>query len=71
MLLYSDGIIERQNAGEEFFTIKEVIKLVKKHKLKKAAEIIEILFEEADKFGNGVKWEDDATLMIIKRIKQK
>lgn len=71
LLLYSDGIIERQNADQEFFTINEVTKVIKKHKSKKAADIIEILFEEADKFGNGVKWEDDATLMVIKRIKTK
>ncbi len=69
LLLYSDGIIERQNANEEFFTIKEVIKLVKKHGSKPAAQIIEIIFEEADKFGGGVKWDDDATLMVIKKIK--
>lgn len=69
LLLYSDGIIERQNANEEFFTIQEVIKLVKKHGKKPAADIIEIIFEEADRFGGGVKWDDDATLMVIKKTK--
>ncbi|OQY76651.1 MAG: hypothetical protein B6D45_03415, partial [Ignavibacteriales bacterium UTCHB3] len=70
LLLYSDGIVERQSAEEEFFTIKEVIKLVREHQDLGASEIIDIIFEEADKFGGGAKWEDDATIMIIKREKQ-
>ncbi len=69
LLLYSDGIIERQNADEEFFAISNVISLVREHENLGASEIIELIFEEADKFGAGAKWEDDATLMIIKKIK--
>lgn len=69
LLLYSDGIIERQNADEEFFAISNVISLVREHENLGASAIIELIFEEADKFGAGAKWEDDATLMIIKKIK--
>ncbi len=69
LLLYSDGIIERQNADEEFFAISNVISLVREHENLGASEIIELIFEEADKFGGGAKWEDDATLMVIKKIK--
>jgi sigma-B regulation protein RsbU (phosphoserine phosphatase) len=71
LVLFSDGIVERQNANEEFYGTKEMIKLIKRNKSKKAEDIINIIFQEADKFGGGNKWDDDATLMVIKRIKTK
>ncbi len=69
LLLYSDGIIERQNANEEFYSINNVKSLVREHEDLGASELIELIFEEADRFGGGAKWEDDATLMVIKKIK--
>lgn len=68
LLLYSDGIIERQNQNEEFFAVDKVKKIVREHSKMGASELIELIFEEADKFGGGAKWDDDATLMVIKKV---
>lgn len=69
LLLYSDGIIERQNGNEEFFTVERVKQIVREHQTMGASELIEVIFEGADKFGGGAKWDDDATLMVIKKVK--
>ena len=35
---------------------------------KSASEILNLVFESSHRFGNGKKWEDDATVVVIKRI---
>ncbi len=67
LVLYSDGIIERQNKQKEEFGIERLQEVVVKNQMKTANEILNEIFNAARKFGNSGKWEDDATVIIIKR----
>ena len=68
LVLFSDGIVERQNTvGEEFglALLKDVI--IKNSDLD-AEEIVNAIFLAANKFGGKRKWKDDATVVVIKRV---
>ena len=68
LVLFSDGLVERQNdKGDEFNPecLKEVIA---KNKNMDAEEILNAIFQAANEFGNMSKWKDDATAVVIKRI---
>ncbi len=68
MAMYSDGIFERNNAEGEAYGLKRLQDLIMAHQEKSAAEILETVFKTVFEFGDGGKWEDDATLVIIKRL---
>jgi sigma-B regulation protein RsbU (phosphoserine phosphatase) len=68
LVLYSDGILERENDQEEAFNIRRLKKLVQKHQEKSAPEILEMVFEKVYEYGNRRKWEDDCTVVVIKRV---
>jgi serine phosphatase RsbU (regulator of sigma subunit) len=53
--------------GEEFglALLKDVIV---KHKDLDAGEILNAIFVAANKFGGKNKWEDDATVVVVKRV---
>ena len=67
LVIYSDGIIERDNSDEEEYGLERLKKLVKKNKKKSAKEIADIIFKTVYEFGSSVNWEDDVTLVIVKR----
>ncbi|MHB1687282.1 MAG: PP2C family protein-serine/threonine phosphatase [Ignavibacteriaceae bacterium] len=67
LVLYSDGIIERQNRQKEEFGLERLKDVVIKNQKKNANEILNEVFNSARKFGNSNKWDDDATVIIIKR----
>jgi sigma-B regulation protein RsbU (phosphoserine phosphatase) len=68
LIMYTDGIVERENENGEQFGIKRFKELVIKNQKRKAKEIIEIVFETVYDFGNRVSWEDDATMVVIKKL---
>ncbi len=67
LVLYSDGIIERQNRQKEEYGIQRLHDVVIKNQKKDAKNILDEIFNSARKFGNSNKWEDDATVIVIKR----
>lgn len=67
LVIFTDGILERKNKDDEFYSVSEIEKIVKANLTKSAKEILELIFDHVEKFGNNSKWEDDATIMIIKR----
>ncbi len=69
LILYSDGILERTNKIGEFFDSHRLEQLLLKINYKSVNEILEEIFLAADEFGEGLKWDDDATIMAIKRNK--
>lgn len=71
LVLYTDGIIERQNKKEEQFGIARLKKLVLANQEKPAKEIVELIVENVFDFGSKISWEDDATIVVIKRDPQK
>ena len=68
LVLYTDGIIERQNNSEEEFGESGLRETIQNNIDKKADEIISAVFEAANSFGKNKKWEDDATIVIIKKL---
>jgi len=68
LVLFSDGIIERQNAMGEEFGLALLKDVIVKHKDLDAGEILNAIFLAVNKFGNNKKWEDDATVVVVKRI---
>ncbi|MGE5806412.1 MAG: PP2C family protein-serine/threonine phosphatase, partial [Ignavibacteria bacterium] len=69
LLLFSDGIYERQNSSGEEFGFKRLKKTVLQNSGLKVEDILKSIFKAADEFGNKEKWQDDATAVVIKRIK--
>jgi sigma-B regulation protein RsbU (phosphoserine phosphatase) len=68
LVLFSDGIFERQNLMNEEYGIQRLKELAQMYHHKSAQEILNIIFTKVQEYGKGPKFEDDATLMIIKRV---
>lgn len=68
LLLYSDGLIERQNKSGEPFEIERLKKLALNKKHLSAEAILNSIIDEAYAFGNKQKWSDDVTVVAIKKI---
>ncbi len=67
LVLFSDGIFERQNYKQEEFGLNGIKDVIKKNIDKSAAEIMNEIFDASFKFGGSRKWEDDATIVVVKR----
>jgi sigma-B regulation protein RsbU (phosphoserine phosphatase) len=68
LVMYSDGIFERLNRNGEQFGIPRLKKLALRYQQKSAQEILDLIFDTAFQFGKGANWEDDATVVVIKRV---
>jgi serine phosphatase RsbU (regulator of sigma subunit) len=69
LVLYTDGLVEREDAKGEPFGGERLIELVKKERGGTAFSIVEKLFIQVYKFGGSEKWRDDATVVVVKRVK--
>ncbi|MEJ2544059.1 MAG: PP2C family protein-serine/threonine phosphatase [Calditrichaceae bacterium] len=67
LVIYSDGLFERQDSNEVQFGEENLKQLVIKNQHLSPREIVDIIFKSAFEFGNNANWEDDVTLVIIKR----
>jgi len=67
LVMFSDGIVERQNkVGEEFGT--ELLKeIIINNKNLDAEGALNAIFVAANSFSENKKWKDDATVVVIKR----
>ena len=63
----TDGILERPDAAGDFYGTERLRELILTHKASSAEEILERLFDEVKAHGEGRPWEDDATVVIVKR----
>ena len=68
LLLFTDAFFERQNSLGEMFGLERLQDLVGLHHEKNADEILQLIFETVYDFGKPAKWEDDATLLVIKKV---
>jgi sigma-B regulation protein RsbU (phosphoserine phosphatase) len=69
LVLFSDGILERQNKVGEEFGIALLKNVIIQNKDLDAEEILNAIFDTVNKFGDNKKWQDDATVLVIKRNK--
>lgn len=71
LLIYSDGLEESTNEEGEHFDIQNIKKLFLSHKNKTAKEITLLILEEAIKFSANGTYNDDKTIVVIKKNKKK
>jgi sigma-B regulation protein RsbU (phosphoserine phosphatase) len=67
VLMLTDGILERRDKAGEFFGLDRVRAIVREHQGEPATAILDHLFEAALGWGAGRPWEDDATIVVVKR----
>ena len=67
LVLYTDGVIERAEAEESYFGIERLKNLVLENQKKTAKEINDLIINSVYDFGHRTNWEDDVTVVVIKR----
>jgi len=67
ILLYTDGLIEAENADGEFFGLERVSDILIQHAQQSPQVIIDVLLEQLKQFCCGKSFNDDITLMVFKR----
>jgi len=69
LVLFTDGVIERENHEEESFKIDCLKQLVMENQEKTPDEIVNLIYDTAFEFGHQSKWEDDTTVVVVKRLR--
>jgi phosphoserine phosphatase RsbU/P len=67
LVMYTDGILERRNRQGDFFGEERLRSTVLSAGRASAAEVLEHLFRTATEFSKSRSWEDDATLVVVRR----
>jgi sigma-B regulation protein RsbU (phosphoserine phosphatase) len=68
LVLCTDGILERRNRKGEFYGEERLKQLVEKSRGASAEALLKAIFAAALAFGKGRPWEDDATVVIVRRL---
>lgn len=68
LALYTDGVVEQRSRAGELFGIERLQAQLHAHRAQPAAEQVQRVFEAIDHFGAGVGAQDDATLLIVRRL---
>ena len=68
LVMYSDGIIERTNKKDEQYELERLHKLVVDNQQLSAKEINQLIFKQVFEYGGATAWEDDASVVVIKRL---
>jgi len=66
LVCYSDGITERTNSAGDFYGTERLRLLVAANHRLSAAELVELIFADAETFAGGVPPADDCTLVVLK-----
>ena len=69
LVMLTDGIIERVNSNDDMFDMDCLKDLVQKNFDLSAEELVDIIFKKAYDFGENAPWDDDATVVVVKRLK--
>lgn len=67
LLLCTDGILERRDAAGDFFGLDRLRAVVRESQAGSAQAVLERLFQAATEWGAPRPWEDDATIVVVKR----
>jgi sigma-B regulation protein RsbU (phosphoserine phosphatase) len=67
LVMCTDGIVERRDRKGEFLGALGLEKTVRKHLDAPASMLLEQIFRSTVDYGAGRPWEDDATVVVIKR----
>lgn len=67
LVLCTDGILERRDPSGEFFGVERLRALVRATQDEPAQAILDTLFDASNGWGDKRPWEDDATIVVVKR----
>lgn len=67
LVLYTDGISEAQNDKGEFYGTERIQNIIKSYSNENAKEIAYMIIEDVQKFSSKSMYNDDKTLVVIKR----
>lgn len=67
LVLYTDAIIERKDGKGHSFGVNRLKNLIRQNRHRSAQKILDGILNEANIFGRSKKWEDDATIIVIKK----
>ena len=74
LVLFTDGLLERKKAGTQDladpteYGQERLIDTVQNHMNDSADDILHAIMGDVTVFGNGQSWEDDVTVMVIRRM---
>jgi sigma-B regulation protein RsbU (phosphoserine phosphatase) len=68
LVMCTDGILERRDAKGEFFGEERLRATVRQNLESTAEELLERVFSAAFSFGLERPWEDDATIVVVRRL---
>jgi phosphoserine phosphatase RsbU/P len=68
LVLCTDGILERRDPAGEFFGVERLVSMVRASPGATAGALLESIFSAAFEFGAGRSWEDDATIVVVRRL---
>jgi phosphoserine phosphatase RsbU/P len=68
LVLCTDGILERRNRAGDFFGQERLQAVVRDARGEPASVIVDRVFEAARAFGPTRHWDDDASLVVLRRI---
>jgi sigma-B regulation protein RsbU (phosphoserine phosphatase) len=67
LVMLTDGILERRDRAGEFFGLDQVRSVVRQSQGEAAQTILDRLFDATFAWGEGRPWEDDATIVVVRR----
>jgi Serine phosphatase RsbU, regulator of sigma subunit len=68
VVLYTDGITEAENAGQELFGEERLRETIARVRTRPAAEIVSAILEAVQAFSGTTPQSDDITLMVVRNI---
>jgi sigma-B regulation protein RsbU (phosphoserine phosphatase) len=69
LVLCTDGILERRNRAGDFFGRERLEAVVRDGLGQTAGALLDRIFEAAREFGKTRHWEDDATVVVLRRLR--
>jgi serine phosphatase RsbU (regulator of sigma subunit) len=66
LVLYTDGITEAENSQGEEFGLERLSAVIRRDSSLSAKELMDSIFQSAEAFCQGVGFNDDATVLIVK-----
>jgi sigma-B regulation protein RsbU (phosphoserine phosphatase) len=66
LVLYTDGVTEAENSQGEEFGMERLSALIRRDSSLSAEELMDNIFESAEDFCQGVGFNDDATVLVVK-----
>lgn len=67
LVMCTDGILERRNSSDEFYGETRLIDTVRRNLARPAGDILAAVFKDCEAFGLQRPFDDDATLVVVKR----